>query len=380
MTPDKPIRLLIAGGGTGGHVLPAVAVLQELQTRGVSIEPLWIGSHAGTERLRAEELGIPFAAIATGKFRRYVDVKSAKDAANVPRGYWQARRLVRAFRPDVVLSTGGYVSVPTVLAARGSAPILTHEQTTILGMATKINMRSAQVLALSFDSTQALVAGRKGKTVVTGNPVRSSLFAGDAARGREAFGFDDRDPIVLVMGGALGAQPINQRVQAMLGGLLAEAQVIHQAGPDSYNGDLSRLQAYRETLPEKLRSRYVVTEFIGPELPDVYAMADLMLCRSGAGTVAEISALGKAAVLIPLPLSGGGEQVTNARALAGKDAARMVMQEAATPAALLEEIRVLLADPGERVRMGQAAAALGRRDAGARLTDELLELAALRRR
>ena len=379
MTPDKPIRLLIAGGGTGGHVLPAVAVLQELEAREVAIEPLWVGSYAGTERLRAEELGIPFASIATGKFRRYVDVKSAKDAANVPRGYWQARRIVRAFRPDIVFSTGGYVSVPTVLAARGSAPILTHEQTTILGMATKINMRSAQVLALSFDSTQALVAGRKGKTVVTGNPVRSSLFAGDAARGREAFGFDDRDPVVLVMGGALGAQPINQRVQAMLGGLLAEAQVIHQAGPDSYNGDLSRLQAYRETLPEKLRSRYVVTEFIGPELPDVYAMADLMLCRSGAGTVAEISALGKAAVLIPLPLSGGGEQVTNARALAGKDAARMVMQDAATPAALLEEIRALLADPGERVRMGQAAAALGRRDAGARLTDELLELAALRR-
>ena len=379
MTPDQPIRLIIAGGGTGGHVLPAVAVLQELEFRQQPIEALWIGSLTGTERARADELGIPFAAISTGKLRRYVDVKTAKDAANVPRGYWQARRLVREFRPDVVLSTGGYVSVPTVLAARGSAPILTHEQTTILGMATKINVRSAQVLALSFDSTQALVKAGKFRIVVTGNPVRTSLFAGDAVRGRELYGFDDRDPIVLIMGGAMGAQPVNQRVQAMLAGLLTEAQVIHQAGPDSYNGDYSRLLAYRETLPEKLRSRYVVTEFIGSELPDVYAMADLMLCRSGAGTVAEISALGKAAILIPLPLSGGGEQVTNARALAGKDAARVIPQDQATPAALLAMIKELLADPGERVRMGAAAAALGRKDAGALLTDQLLALVEERR-
>jgi len=379
MTSNQPIRLIIAGGGTGGHVLPAIAVLQELEARQQPIEALWIGSRTGTERARAAELGIAFEPIATGKLRRYIDLKTATDAANVPRGYWQARRLVRNFRPDVVLSTGGYVSVPTVLAARGSAPILTHEQTTILGMANKINMRSAQVLALSFESTLALVKNGKFRVVVTGNPVRTSLFSGDAARGRELYGFAERDPIVLVMGGALGAQPINQRVQAMLAGLLTEAQVLHQAGPDSYNGDFSRLQAYRETLPEKLRARYVVTEFIGPELGDVYAMADLLLCRSGAGTVAEIAALGKAAILIPLPLSGGGEQVTNARALAAKDAARVVPQEEATPAALLAEIKALLADPGERMRMGEAAAALGRRDAGARLTDQLLALVEERR-
>jgi UDP-N-acetylglucosamine--N-acetylmuramyl-(pentapeptide) pyrophosphoryl-undecaprenol N-acetylglucosamine transferase len=380
MSSSQPIRLIIAGGGTGGHVLPAVAVLQELEGRGVPIEPLWIGSETGTEKIRADELGVPFSAIATGKLRRYLDLKTVKDTANVPRGVWQARGLVRGFRPDVVLSTGGYVSVPTVIGARGSAPVLTHEQTTILGMATKINMRSAQVLALSFESTRALVKTSRLRTVVTGNPVRSSLFNGAATEGRDRYGFNDRDPIVLVMGGALGAQPINQRVQAMLAGLLGEAQVIHQAGPDSYNGDLSRLQAYRETLPEQLRSRYVVTEFIGIELPDVYAMADLLVCRSGAGTVAEIAALGKASILIPLPLSGGGEQVTNARALAGKDAAHMIPQDDATPAALLEVIRSLLANPGERKRMSEAAAALGKRDAGARLTDELLSLAQSRRR
>ena len=375
MGAGTPVKMIIAGGGTGGHVLPAVAVLEELDRRGIAIEPLWIGSFAGTERTRASELGIRFEPIATGKLRRYIDTKTARDAANLPRGIWQASRLVRDFKPHVVLSTGGYVSVPTVLGARGVGPILTHEQTTILGMATKINIRSATVLALSFDSTRALVKSNRCKTVVTGNPVRTSLFTGDATRGREHFGFDDRDPIVLIMGGALGAQPINQRIQSLLGGLLADAQVIHQTGPDSANGDFGRLQAYRETLPEKLRARYVIQEFIGPELADVFAMADLVVARSGAGTVAEIAALGKAAILIPLPLSGGGEQVTNARALAGKDAAKVLMQDDATPTVLLAAIRDLLNDNGERVRMAQAAAALGRRDAGERLTDELLKLA-----
>ncbi|HQY31268.1 MAG TPA: UDP-N-acetylglucosamine--N-acetylmuramyl-(pentapeptide) pyrophosphoryl-undecaprenol N-acetylglucosamine transferase, partial [Thermomicrobiales bacterium] len=329
MPSSKSLRLIIAGGGTGGHVLPAVAVLQELEARGQVIEALWIGSEGGIEGQRAAELGIPFNTIPTGKLRRYLDLKTARDATNVPRGYWQARAIVRQFRPDVTLSTGGYVSVPTVAAARGSGPILTHEQTTILGMATRINVHSADVLALSFDTTQALVKHRRCRTVVTGNPVRTALFDGNRDTGFARYGLDPREPVVLIMGGALGAKPINDRVQSMLAGLLTDAQVIHQTGPDSANGDFSRLQHYRMTLPDQLRSRYVVTEFIGPEIADTYAMADLMICRAGAGTVSEIAALGKAAILIPLPLSGGGEQVTNARVLAGKDAARVIPQEQA---------------------------------------------------
>ena len=373
------LRLVIAGGGTGGHVLPAVAVIQELQERGIALDPLWIGSRDGTEAKQAAELGIQFAAIPVGKLRRHFDPRAirdtVRDAANIPLGVLQARKLVRWFKPDVVLSTGGYVSVPTVLAARNRFPILTHEQTTILGMATRINMRSANVLALSFDSTASLVKGSRCRTVVTGNPIRAGLFRGDAGQARDRFGFDTGDPVILVMGGARGAQFLNQRIQSILAALLSDALVVHQTGPNHANGDYARLVAYRETLPKEMRSRYAVTEFIGSELADVYALADMLVCRSGAGTVAEIAALGKAAILIPLPLSGGGEQVVNARALASRGGARVVMQDAATTQALLGEIRSLLADPGARARMGAAAKAVGRRDAAARLADELLALA-----
>ena len=145
----RPIRIVIAGGGTGGHVLPAVSVIEELKRREVQAAILWIGSHAGVERSAAERMGIPFTAIATGKFRRYLDRQTATDALRVPLGVAQAWRQVRAFKPDVVFSTGGFVSVPTVIAAARIAPILTHEQTTAIGLATKINARFADVLALS---------------------------------------------------------------------------------------------------------------------------------------------------------------------------------------------------------------------------------------
>jgi UDP-N-acetylglucosamine--N-acetylmuramyl-(pentapeptide) pyrophosphoryl-undecaprenol N-acetylglucosamine transferase len=375
MAQETPLRLIIAAGGTGGHVLPAVAVIRELRSRGITLEAKWIGGNEGIEADTARTEGIDFAEIPTGKLRRYLDLKTIRDAVNIPRGVFAARRIVREFRPDVVFSTGGFVSVPTVFAARRRAPILTHEQTTILGLANKINLRSAYVLALSFDDTTARVGSTKAKVVVTGNPVRSELSAGSAERGRVRFSFSPELPIVFVTGGARGASPLNQRVKAILPQLLECSQVIHQTGPASANDDFAELSALKQSLPAELSARYVLTEFVRNEIADVYAMADLVVSRAGAGTIAELSALGKPAIMIPLPLSGGGEQIVNARALADHGAGVMMMQDDATPERLLQEIGDLLRSPDKRATLATAAASLGRSDSAARLADELLALA-----
>ncbi len=372
---ERPLRLIIAGGGTGGHVLPAVAVLEELARREVRLDCLWIGSGDGVEQRAAADAGVAFRAIQNGKLRRYPDLRNLRDAARIPVGVVQAAQIVRRFRPDVILSTGGFVSVPTVIGARRSGPIVTHEQTAILGLATRINLRFGAILAVSFPETMAVARGMAGRVELTGNPIRASLQAGDADRGRAAFGLSVELPILTVMGGARGASPINERVRDMLPDLLQHAQIVHQTGPASANEDAADLGRMRATWPEQLQRRYVIRDFIRDELPDVYAMTDLVLARAGAGTVAELAVLGLPSILIPLPHAGGDEQTRNAEVLARAGAAVMIRQNDATPRTLHETVLAILHDTSRRQGMAEAARLLGNLDAAARLSDLLIELA-----
>lgn len=371
------LRLVIAGGGTGGHVLPALAVLEAFARRSQAVEARWLGSRDGVEREAAARAGVPFRAIPTGKLRRYLSAQTPLDLARIPAGVVQAWRDLRANRPDILFATGGFVSVPTVLAARlaGGIPILTHEQTAILGLATRVNLRAADVLAVSYEATAAMVERSRARVVVTGNPVRASLRGGDAERGRARFGFSPELPLLYVTGGARGASPLNQRLAALLPNLLETCQVLHQAGPASANTDAADLGARRETWPPHLRDRYRVVEFVRDELPDVYATTDLVLGRAGAGTVAELAYLGKPSVLIPLPGTGGDEQTHNGRLLADAGATVLLPQGEATPDRLRDELTALLDDGPRRALMAERARSVGRPDAAAALADELLALA-----
>lgn len=377
MSARNPIKIVIAGGGTGGHVLPAVAVLDEITRRNLGTEILWIGSKDGVERSAASKAGVRFVAISTGKLRRYLDLHTIPDAVRVPIGTVQAWRLLRAFRPDVIFSTGGFVSVPTVAAGARFAPILTHEQTTIIGLATRLNARFADVLALSYEATRSRTTGLNLKVIVTGNPVRRSLLDGDAGRGFATFGFTPDVPLLFVTGGARGASPLNIRIEGLLPELLKTCQVLHQAGPASANDDARRLASLRLTWTQEMQDRYQVREFIGAEIADVYAASSLVLARAGAGTVAELALLGKPSILIPLPLSGGGEQDVNARMLATAGAAVVIPQNEADAPRLLQELTTLVSDPVRLTSMSAAAKSLARPDAASLLTDELLRLAAL---
>ncbi len=379
MSSTRPIRIVIAGGGTGGHVLPALSVIEELERRGVPMELLWIGSKNGVEGNEARAKGIPFRAVATGKFRRYPDIKTVTDAARVPLGVPQAWWILRGFRPDVIFSTGGYVSTPSVIGGTRMAPVLSHEQTAILGLATRLNARFVDVQALTFDSSLSY-AKDTSKTVVTGNPVRASLKEGTRAGGLQRFGFRSDLPVLFVTGGARGSSPLNERVEAMLDQLLARMQILHQTGARTDNPDFERLSEKQRSLDPAVRERYFVVERVREEMADIYAMADLMLARAGAGTVAEIAFLGKTAILVPLPGAGGKEQHRNAEALSSVDGAVVIDQTAASPPVLRDTILGLLADPERRTTIGQNATMAGRPDAAARLADQLLELAQRGRR
>ena len=369
------LRLAITGGGTGGHVLPALAVVDELRRSGSLADLIWIGSREGVERPAAEQSGIRFVAIPTGKLRRYLSLRNFTDAARVPLGVLAARRTLAAFRPDVILSTGGFVSVPAVVAARGIAPVLTHEQTASLGLANRINARFADVLAVSYNQTESLATRLHRHVVVTGNPVRAGLTTGDRSRGLQRLGFETAVPVVYVTGGARGASPINQRIAVLLPSILDRAQIVHQTGPLSANADAVSLSELRDSLPPAVRNRYRVIEFIGDELPDIYAAADLVVGRAGAGTIAELAFVGLPAILIPLPGARGDEQALNAKVLADVGAAVVLAQQDATPERLQAEILALLDDPMRRERLGNAARTVARPEAAARLAEELLSLA-----
>lgn len=372
----RPLRLVIAGGGTGGHVLPAVAIVEEIRRRELPVELLWIGGHTGVERDIANTHDIPFTAIQTGKLRRYFALKTFTDLARIPFGTGQALAKLRAFRPDVIFSTGGAVSFPTVFAGARLAPILTHEQTAQVGVSNRMASRFADVFAVAFEETAKLARQRHGHVVVTGNPTRSSILGGSREAGLARYGFSADLPVLYVTGGAQGATPINRRLEALLPELLTDVQILHQAGPPAAeNDDVRHMRELRATWPAELRGRYQVVEFVREEIADVYAMASLVLARAGAGTVAELARVGLPSILIPLPGTWGDEQRKNAELLANAGGAAVLKQADATPERLRETILRLVRDPEGLSAMGTAARSVGDPNAASNLLDELLKLA-----
>lgn len=385
VSPHSEVRLIVAAGGTGGHIYPAVttvrALREELANSGRRLEVLWIGQAGGLESRIAAGEDIRFAAVATGKIRRaanplkMVTRANVADMLRVPRGIAEAWRTVGRFQPDVVLATGGYVTVPVGLAAwLRRRPLVVHEQTVRLGLANRVLARLATRVALSSESSLALLPHRAAaKSAVTGNPVRPELFDGDADKAVAALGADGFDrslPTVYVTGGAQGAVQINRVVRELLPWLLQRANVIHQCGKTS----ITELRDHAATLDAALGARYVVTDFIGPELADVFALADVVISRSGAGTIAELTALGKASVLIPLASSAGNEQTHNATTLAEHTAAVALLGDVSAQA-LREAIEPLLGDPGRRAAIAARAREHGRPDAAAALTNLLISVA-----
>lgn len=381
----RPLRMLVTGGGTGGHTYPALttvaAVREQAAARGLGLDVLWVGTASGLEARVAAEHGIPFRAIKAGKLRRSPNPRelltNLADMFRIPVGVLQAFGIAARYRPDVVLSTGGYVCVPLGLASRLlGRPLVMHEQITALGLANRILARFATRVALTHPSSvEHLPASARERAVVTGNPVRPHLLNGNAPSGRWHFRLSPELPLVYVTGGAQGSRQINTMIEAILPSLLTRAQVLHQCGAGWIDG-LSRTAA---ALPPELAGRYQPVAYVGEELAHVFAAADVVVSRSGAGTIAELTAIGKPSVLIPLIPSAGDEQRQNARYLAESGAARALLDAGPTPEHLLAELLPLLADSQARAAMAKAAKSLGRLDAADALARVVLQEAALSR-
>lgn len=379
------VKILVTGGGSAGHISPAIAIIKKLQEMageaGADWQPqfLYLGGKRGLEKSQIEAEGIPFVGVETGKLRRYWSWENFSDIARIPIGVLQAFKQVRNFRPDVVLATGGYVAVPPVLAAAGlGVPIITHEQTVQIGLANRINARFAARVALSWESARAeLPASLRSKAFVVGNPVRPAIFGGDKACATQFCGFDadDKSPVIYVTGGSQGARILNRGVEEVLPQLLNVCRVIHQCGKQpGQEQDFDRLKHARAQLPNALQSKYFVAPFIRAEINDVFALADLVVGRAGAGTVSELCALGKPALYVPLVPTGGDEQTRNAQMCAAIGAAQVIKQAEFNGARLLEAIEVLVADGQALAKMGQAAQTLAKPNAARDMAQAVLEL------
>jgi UDP-N-acetylglucosamine--N-acetylmuramyl-(pentapeptide) pyrophosphoryl-undecaprenol N-acetylglucosamine transferase len=371
----RPLTVVFAGGGTGGHTAAGLAIATALRARlADGVRLAWIGSQTGVEATWVPAAGIPYEAISTGKLRRQLAWRNVTDLTlRVPAGFAQALGLLGRLRPDVVVATGGFVAVPTAVAAAARRrPLLVHEQVVVPGLANRLIGRLANTVAVTFAASAAAFPAEK--VVVTGNPIRPALLTGRREGAFARFRLDPIVPLTYVTGGALGAHRVNRVVGAALGVLLPKTQVVHQAG-DNVQGDLGWLRGEASRLSPTLQARYRVTAHVGDELPDLYAAASLVVGRAGAGTVTELAALGLPSFLVPLPGARGDEQTANARVLADAGAAVLLPERELTPERLVAEIQALLGEPARLRAMAGRARALATPDAAERLVELILGLA-----
>ena len=367
------MHVVITGGGTGGHTSAGLAVAAALRARGDEVT--WLGSRGGIEARRAPEAGIPFHAISVGKLRRYWDWQNVPDLAwRAPAGVVQSFGLLRRLEPDLVFATGGFVALPVALAARAAGvPLVVHEQTSVPGLANRIAGRLARRIAITFPMTGAELPA--ARVTLTGNPLRPELSGGSREEACRLFGLDPRLPIVYVTGGAQGSHTINRTVGGVLDELLAHAQVIHQSGDHPATGDRLWLAERAGAVPAALRLRYALAPYVGAELRHVYAAADLVIGRSGAGTVNECCHLGRPAIYIPLPGASGDEQTVNARMVEAAGGAVVLPQATLTGAGLLGAVARLVADRAALTAMGERARTLAIPDAAERIARLIAEVA-----
>lgn len=318
-------KIVFTGGGSAGHVTPNLALIARLRKLGWKID--YIGSNGGIEKDIIEHEGIPFHHISSGKLRRYFDLKNFKDPFKVMKGVLDAYVLLRKLKPDVVFSKGGFVSVPVVSAAWLSRiPVITHESDLTPGLANKLSVPMATKVCVTFPETLRHVKG--GKAVCTGLPIRDELFQGSAVRGLQLCDFHRQKPVLVVMGGSLGAQKINEAVREALDDLLGSHQIVHICGKGNIDKTLNAKRGYKQF------------EYIKSELPDIMAMADLVVSRAGATSLFEFLTLRKPMLLIPLSLQASrGDQILNAESFEARGYASVLPEEEMTPETLAARVR-----------------------------------------
>ncbi|MBI4050054.1 MAG: UDP-N-acetylglucosamine--N-acetylmuramyl-(pentapeptide) pyrophosphoryl-undecaprenol N-acetylglucosamine transferase [Candidatus Doudnabacteria bacterium] len=337
------MTIFLAGGGSGGPTTPLLAVATELKKQKKDVEIFFIGNNRRLDQPFLQDFGSPvkYLSLPAGKWRRYFSLLNLTDLLRTFFGFWKALYLLKRYQPDIVIGAGSFVQVPLAWAAFfRKIPVLVHQPDLPILLSTRLVVPVAKVITVSFNlsgkelpaSSGLFKRGGKDRVIWTGNPVRREILHGSREQARQIFGLAGGRPVLLVMGGARGARRINETVAAALPELLRYVEVIHATGGKSS----ARLA--REQLPSTLAGRYHDFQFLGEKLPHAYAAADLVLGRGGMATIAELSTLGKPAILVPL----AGPQEENVRLLAFLKAAVGVREEYLEPKFLVRLVRKIL--------------------------------------
>ncbi|MDD6658359.1 MAG: undecaprenyldiphospho-muramoylpentapeptide beta-N-acetylglucosaminyltransferase [Lachnospiraceae bacterium] len=319
-------KIVLTGGGTAGHVTPNIALLPGLKELGYEIH--YIGSYEGIESKLIADFDIPYYGIATGKFRRYLDPKNLSDPFRVIKGFTEARKILKQIQPDIVFSKGGYVSVPVVRAAASlKIPCIIHESDMTPGLANKLCIPVAEKVCCNFPETMQYIP--EEKAILTGSPIREELSKGNKIAALDLCGFDANTPVIMVIGGSLGAANVNKAVRDALPELLKDFQVVHICGKDKIDNMLLTTKGYKQF------------EYVKAELKDIFAMADVVISRAGANAICELLALKKPNVLIPLMAGSRGDQILNAKSFESQGYSKVLMEDDITNQLLVDTVHEL---------------------------------------
>ncbi len=323
-------RIILTGGGTAGHVTPNIALIPSLREMDYDIQ--YIGSYEGIERSLMEDIDIPYHGIASGKLRRYFSLKNFTDPFRVLKGFFEANKLIKELKPDIVFSKGGFVSVPVVIAAgKNHVPAIIHESDMTPGLANKLCFHSAKKICCNFPETLSLLPS--DKAVLSGSPIRRELLNGSAKAGRDFTGLNDDKPVIMVIGGSLGAANVNTAIRRNLPSLLERYNIIHLTGKGKADESLNDTPGYKQY------------EYIRDELKDLFAMSDIVISRAGANAICELLALKKPNLLIPLPSkSSRGDQLLNSRSFKKQGYSMVLTEDELTDDLLIKMIDELYKD------------------------------------
>ncbi len=317
-------RILMTGGGTAGHVTPNIAMISKLKKMGYEIH--YVGTMDGIEKQLIESEGIPYHVVSAGKLRRYIDLKNLTDIFKVMKGFTDSIGVIRRVKPDIVFSKGGFVSCPVVWAAwMNRIPAVIHESDYTPGLANKLSIPFAKRICFTFPETEKYLP--QGKGTLTGIPVREKLFTGNAVEGRKLCGFNNKKPVIMVIGGSQGSGVLNSIIRSSLKSILDKYQVCHICGKGNLDNGLSNTQGYKQF------------EYVNEEQPHIFAMADVVVSRAGATTIFELLALRKPNLLIPLSRQASrGDQILNANSFKKQGYSEVLEEENLNAKSLLDNI------------------------------------------
>lgn len=363
-------RILLTSGGTAGHIWPVLAIASEIKKQNPALKLAFVGNKKGIEATLVPEAGVEFYGIWVGKIRRYFSWENLIDPFKSILGFFQSIFIILKFKPDVIFAKGGYVTFPVGLASWIlRKKIILHESDAVLGLANRILAPLAKKICVSFPPENYSTRYQK-KMIYTGVPVRQQILNAERSKAFEFFDLDSEKPLVLITGGSQGSHDLNMVVSKALPEILNFTQVVHLAG----KLDFEQLKRRREKLPYRLQERYRVIDFLYEEMGDSIAAADLVISRAGATIIAELAALKKPAILIPLPSAAAGHQEKNAEVLRFAHAAVVIYQEDLTAKILTEKIKDLLDRPIVLEGLKEKISQFYKKDSAQKIANEILNL------